>query len=374
MAKVVALVWDESKAYFFKGDQYTRYDIAADQADEGYPQTINSGWAGVFEGDLDAAVVWPNGKAYFFKGDQYIRYDIAADQADGGYPQTINSGWAGVFEGDLDAAVVWPNGKAYFFKGDQYIRYDIEADQADEGYPQSISSGWAGVFEGDLDTAVVWPNGKAYFFKGDQYTRYDTKADQADDGYPKALSAWGLPFDGGKAVSSDEVVSPENEYVEKVLTGAVGLSKLSEAAAILASAETVVETIEPIGAVLEIAHMAVDLWEALETPNRICGYQGLVYGLMYAALDKGNPQPNPKWPNLEDAPDHDKAFFEGVAEAKERLADGQDGARIKNIILLDVAKRGEKTVINNLWQHAIPDSDHLLRMYTIEWPNVGPNG
>jgi len=200
MDKIVALVWDESKAYFFKGDEYTRYDIAGDQADEGYPQTISSGWPGVFEHGIDAAVVWPNGKAYFFKGDQYIRYDIAADRADEGYPQPISSGWAGVFESDLDTAVVWPNGKAYFFKGDQYTRYDIAADQADEGYPQAISSGWAGVFESDLDAAVVWPNGKAYFFKGDQYIRYDIAADRADDGYPKAISAWGLPLNGGKPV------------------------------------------------------------------------------------------------------------------------------------------------------------------------------
>src|SRR5215475_377395 len=97
MAKIVALVWDESKAYFFKGDKYARYDIAGDQADEGYPQAISSGWAGVFESDLDAAVVWPNGKAYFFKGDQYVRYDIAADQADEGYPQAI-SAWALPFD------------------------------------------------------------------------------------------------------------------------------------------------------------------------------------------------------------------------------------------------------------------------------------
>jgi GH24 family phage-related lysozyme (muramidase) len=154
------------------------------------------------------ALGWDESKAYFFKGDKYARYDIAADRADEGYPQPISSGWAGVFESDLDAAVVWPNGKAYLFKGDKYIRYDVDADQADEGYPQPISSGWAGVFESDLDAAVVWPNGKAYFFKGDKYIRYDIDADRTDDGYPRLASAWGLPFDGGKplqpAASADD--------------------------------------------------------------------------------------------------------------------------------------------------------------------------
>jgi len=103
MTKIVAMVWPNGNAYFFKGDEYTRYDIAADQADEGYPQAISSGWAGVFESDLDAAVVWPNGKAYFFRGSEYTRYDIAADQADEGYPQAI-SAWELPFDGGVPAA------------------------------------------------------------------------------------------------------------------------------------------------------------------------------------------------------------------------------------------------------------------------------
>jgi hypothetical protein len=228
MAKIVALVWDENKAYFFKGSQNVRYDIAADRADDGYPQAISSAWAGVFESDLDAAVVWPNGKAYFFKGDQYTRYDIAADRADEGYPQAISSGWTGVFESDLDAAVVWPNSKAYFFKGDQYIRYDIAADRADDGYPQAISSGWAGVFESNLDTAVVWPNSKAYFFQGDQYIRYDIAADQADEGYPQAItSGWNLSAaaasggtstqpaaDGAAAANGETQASVRNVFLQ----------------------------------------------------------------------------------------------------------------------------------------------------------------
>jgi hypothetical protein len=171
-----------------------------------------------------------------------------------------------------------------------------------------------------------------------------------------------------------DISAPDSDLVNKILTGSVGLSKVSEAAGILASAETVIEVIEPVGAVLEIVHMVLSVWDALETPDRTCGYQGLVYGLMYTALEMGDPQPNPQWPDLSDAPEHDQRFFEGVAEAKIRLSEGQEGVRRKNYILLDVAKRGEKEVINNLWQHAISDDDHLLRMFTLEWPIVGPNG
>jgi hypothetical protein len=174
--------------------------------------------------------------------------------------------------------------------------------------------------------------------------------------------------------SSGDVAAPDAELVHKVLTGATALSKLSEAAAILAHAEVAIEAIEPIGAVLEIAHMILEVWTALETPDRTCSYQGLVYGLMYTALDMGDPQPSPTWPNLSDAALHDQKFFEGVAEAKKRLSEGQSGVMRKNLIMLDVAKQGEKAVLNNLWQHAISDDDHLLRMFTISWPNVDPNG
>ena len=224
--------------------------------------------------------------------------------------------------------------------GSQQTTDDQSQDQqttGDEGTGQATQSGAAGSKQSSVDTPATQPQRAG-------------------------------------AGSSDQAIAPDKEYVDKVLTGAVGLSKVSEAAAIVAGAETVVEAIEPIGAVIEIVHMVLSVWDALETPDRTCGYQGLVYGLMYAALGKGDPRPNPTWPDLKAAPNHDKEFFEGVAEAKKRLANGQSGTRIKNLILLDVAKRGEKAVINNLWQHAIPDDDHLLRMYTIEWPTVGPNG
>jgi hypothetical protein len=120
--------------------------------------------------------------------------------------------------------------------------------------------------------------------------------------------------------------------------------------------------------------MILAVWEALELPDRTCAYQGLVYGLMYTALALGDPAPNPTWPSMDDAPQHDQCFAEGLSQAKSRLPDGQGGVKKTNLILLDVAKRGEKAVINDLWQHSLSDDDHLLAMFTIEWPNVGPNG
>jgi len=145
-----AVNWGNGKAYFFKGGQYIRYDLRADRADPGYPKPINNEtWPGLtFTDGIDAAVNWGNGKVYFFKGNQYVRYDLRADHADPGYPKPINSEtWPGVsFTDGVDTAVNWRNGKAYFFKGGQYIRYDLRADRADPGYPKPINNEtWPGL-------------------------------------------------------------------------------------------------------------------------------------------------------------------------------------------------------------------------------------
>ncbi len=150
------VLWTNGKAYCFKGNQYLRYDMADDKVDAGYPQPIAGNWpgfGGTFATGVNAAVVWNNGKAYFFKGARYIRYDIKTDKVDAGYPKPIAGNWPGFptsFARGIDAAVVWNNGKAYFFKGAQYIRYDMKTDKVDGGYPKPIAGGWPGLFTSSI--------------------------------------------------------------------------------------------------------------------------------------------------------------------------------------------------------------------------------
>lgn len=49
-----------------------------------------------FAAAIDNVVVWNNGKAYFFKGSEYIRYDIATDKTDEG-PVPIIRNWHGLW-------------------------------------------------------------------------------------------------------------------------------------------------------------------------------------------------------------------------------------------------------------------------------------
>ncbi|WP_263143751.1 hemopexin repeat-containing protein [Pseudomonas sp. RIT-PI-AD] len=198
-----AVNWNDDTAYFFAGDRYYRYDFARDRVAEGYPKPIAGNWVG-FEGlpggprDLDAGFNAGNGKAYFFKGDQYLRFDVAADRVDSGYPKPIAGNWPGLerFAGgarDLDATLAVSGDKIYFFKGSQYLRYNLaQGDRADARYPLDLSAAtWSGVQQWPLGVEAAFKRnaGVAYFFDRGEYIRYDLSADKAAGGYPQPVDA-----------------------------------------------------------------------------------------------------------------------------------------------------------------------------------------
>jgi hypothetical protein len=78
----------------FRGSEYIR--LTNTTVDAGYPKPISAGWNIPWTTGFDYVFRLPSGKAYFFKGSEYVRYDIAADATDVGYPVPIVGRWRGV--------------------------------------------------------------------------------------------------------------------------------------------------------------------------------------------------------------------------------------------------------------------------------------
>jgi peptidyl-Lys metalloendopeptidase len=76
------------KVYFFKGDRYIRYDWQADRTDDGYPKRIADHWhclpagyTGSFNDALEGDRRFSD-EGYFFKGNDYFRYNWEEDRAE----------------------------------------------------------------------------------------------------------------------------------------------------------------------------------------------------------------------------------------------------------------------------------------------------
>jgi hypothetical protein len=132
--------WGFGKAYAFYGDAYVRYNLGTDGGSEGAdpeylppntPVKIAGNWAGLWADRVDAAVNWGNGKMYFFRDDQYMRYDITFDRVDEGYPRPLSL-WGGVWPDRIDAVLYQGGRYAYFFKGEEFRRYHVVADTVDQ--------------------------------------------------------------------------------------------------------------------------------------------------------------------------------------------------------------------------------------------------
>ena len=141
------------KAYFFSGNVFLTYDWDTETIE--LPVKPLSAWKlpAPFDSGISAAL---NGhgkyekKAYFFKGNQYVRYDWDLDDID--QPVAALSAWKLPLPLDaaVDAAVNGAgrfDGRAYFFFGDKYAAYDWQQDQPMPNYPQPIGPKWPGLLE-----------------------------------------------------------------------------------------------------------------------------------------------------------------------------------------------------------------------------------
>ena len=61
------------KLYFFLGNQYVRFNMLKNRAEEGYPEATSKRWAGLNFDRVGAAVYWGNAKVFFFRGRSLSR-------------------------------------------------------------------------------------------------------------------------------------------------------------------------------------------------------------------------------------------------------------------------------------------------------------
>ncbi len=215
--------WKRGRAFIFKGSEYASCEIHPDgeelERDRPQPVLIDSeanpgtDWPGFrqrgFHSGIQAALNYGNGKLYFFKGNQYIRYDLASYATDG--PFLIDSGqlrdtdWHGLravgFDANISAALNWGDGRVFFFKDDSFVTYGVASNCViDVRRPIDSESDplhdWAGMkktgFGSGIRAALNWGDGRVFFFKGNQYVKFLIHPGRVDDGYPLTIdSGWG---------------------------------------------------------------------------------------------------------------------------------------------------------------------------------------
>ena len=104
--------------------------------------------------NMDAVFIWGgNGRTYFFKGEQYWRYDDRTDRIDLGYPRKINGPWKDL-PSNLDGAMQWRNGRSYFFKDNMYYRIDDYRIQVEPDYPKHTGLGWMKCTKSEIKLAT----------------------------------------------------------------------------------------------------------------------------------------------------------------------------------------------------------------------------
>lgn len=110
---------------------------------------------------MDAAVSFPgNRQTYFFKGNQYWKYDQKNKALVPGYPKPIRLFWRGLPD-NIDAALQSPKGNTYFFKGQHYYKFDHFAFSVLPGYPKPIASHWLGCTIKESGHEVILTDGNS---------------------------------------------------------------------------------------------------------------------------------------------------------------------------------------------------------------------
>jgi len=157
--------------------------------DSGYPKSTSAGFPGAFPVPrpersalgFDAVLATSSERLYFFSGGGYTRYDLAKDHADPGYPRYIARHWKGLFAGDFAGAFLTGPDIACFVHGSECIHYDLAKDRAEPGFPRPLRAAFPGTFaDGEhADAAIAWSDGCVYFLVAGAWRCHDLRTGRA---------------------------------------------------------------------------------------------------------------------------------------------------------------------------------------------------
>uniref|UniRef100_A0A2K5IPA6 Matrix metalloproteinase-21 n=1 Tax=Colobus angolensis palliatus TaxID=336983 RepID=A0A2K5IPA6_COLAP len=189
--------------YFFRNSWYWLYENRNNRTRYGDPIKILTGWHGIPTYNIDAFVhiwTWKRDERYFFRGNQYWRYDSDKDQAltedeqGKSYPKLISEGFPGI-PSPLDTAFYDRRQKLiYFFKESLVFAFDVNRNRVLNSYPRKITEVFPAIIPQNhpfrnIDSAYYsYAYNSIFFFKGNAYWKVVNDKD-------KQQNSW-LPANG----------------------------------------------------------------------------------------------------------------------------------------------------------------------------------